>query len=147
VRTLPPQTGERPLAVVARFSRKTVVPDWGNFAHHHLKTRSCLADTHALPWFENGTGLSLPPTATTAANYEKLGSSVNCNHDVCGRPASIGVLQWADATTRRERAWEEAARIIHVGRNEVAQVRAGTAQPLKRPKFRQCWRLLVPAYC
>ena len=39
-----------------------------------------------------------------------------------------------------------ASRIVHVGRNEVAQIRAGTAQLAKRPKFRQCWRLLVPAY-
>jgi hypothetical protein len=35
---------------------------------------------------------------------------------------------------------------FHVGRNEVAQVRAGTAQRLPRPKFRQCRPLLVPAY-
>ena len=44
-------------------------------------------------------------------------------------------------TRYRDLSW-----IIHVGRNEVALVRAGTAQLLKRPKFRQCWRLLVPAY-
>ena len=51
-------------------------------------------------------------------------------------------------------------RIIHGGRNEVAQGYAGTAQPTlvgrtrlvpdvkrqKRPKLRQCFRLLVPAY-
>ena len=54
------------------------------------------------------------------------------------------------ARTRRRRREEPdrvpIPRIIDGGRNEIAQVRTGTAQSPMRPEFRQYWRWLVPAY-
>ncbi len=54
------------------------------------------------------------------------------------------VARDAMATRRVEPDRVPIPRIVDAGRNEVAQVRTGTASRLERPEFRQYWRLLVP---
>ena len=85
------------------------------------------------------------PCAARTAEQKKLGAVAKWLRQRIANPPSSVRIRPAPLAARtpdqRAESWLFLLRrqpgIIHAGRNEVAEVRAGTEQPLKRPKFRR----------